>query len=77
MLIYVLYGVFYRLNLSVWYDYLIISISIYNLILIAVILYLSMVKRNLVDHLKKAILLGIFRMLINLVLLGLIVSNSH
>ena len=77
MLIYVLYGVFYRLNLSVWYDYLIISISIYNLILIAVILYLSMVKRHLVDHLKKAILLGIFRMLINLVLLGLIVSNSH
>ncbi|AEL25569.1 hypothetical protein Cycma_1816 [Cyclobacterium marinum DSM 745] len=77
MLIYVLYGVFYRLNLSVWYDYLIISISIYNLILIAVILYLSMVNRHLVDHLKKAILLGIFRMLINLVLLGLIVSNSH
>ncbi|MDO6438096.1 hypothetical protein Q4534_11785 [Cyclobacterium sp. 1_MG-2023] len=75
MLIYVLYGVFYRLQLSVWYDYLVIGITAYNILLIALIIYLSMVKRHLVDHLKKAILLGMFRLLINLVLLSLIVSK--
>lgn len=76
MLIYVLYGVFYRLQLSVWYDYLVIGITAYNILLIALIIYLSMVKRHLVDHLKKAILLGMFRLLINLILLSLIVSKS-
>ncbi|WP_339906144.1 hypothetical protein [uncultured Cyclobacterium sp.] len=76
MLIYVLYGVFYRLQLPIWYDYLVISITVYNILLIALIVYLSIVKRHLVDHLKKAIFLGIFRLLINLVLLSLIVSNS-
>ncbi|GAB3000791.1 hypothetical protein GCM10027284_17930 [Cyclobacterium sediminis] len=76
MLIYVLYGVFYRLQLPVWYDYLVTGITVYNILLISLIVYLSMEKRHLVDHLKKAILLGIFRLVINLVLLSLIVSNS-
>ncbi|MFO7824329.1 MAG: hypothetical protein R6V72_10350, partial [Cyclobacterium sp.] len=41
-----------------------------------VLLYNSLVKRQLVDHLKTAVFLGIFRLAINLVLLMLIVNNS-
>ena len=74
--IYVLYGVFYRLDLPVWYDYSLISLTIINLILVVALLYISLVQRHLVDHLKTAMFLGVFRLGINLVLLALIVSDS-
>ncbi|WP_162342524.1 MULTISPECIES: hypothetical protein [Cyclobacterium] len=74
--IYILYGVFYRLDLPLWYEYSLITITLLNLVLVSVLLYISLVKRHLVDHLKTAVFLGIFRLAINLVLLMLIVNNS-
>lgn len=75
--IYILYGVFYRLDLPSWYEYSLIAITFFNLVLVGVLLYNSLVKRQLVDHLKTAVFLGIFRLAINLVLLMLIVNNSY
>ncbi|WP_163380724.1 hypothetical protein [Cyclobacterium sp. SYSU L10401] len=75
--IYILYGVFYRLDLPSWYEYSLIAITLFNLVLVGVLLYISLVKRQLVDHLKTAVFLGIFRLAINLVLLMLIVNNSY
>lgn len=74
--IYILYGVFYRLDLTLWYEYSLIAITLLNLVLVSVLLYISLVKRHLVDHFKTAVFLGIFRLAINLVLLMLIVNNS-
>ena len=75
--IYILYGVFYRLDLPLWYEYSLIAITLLNLVLVSVLLYISLVNRGLVDHLKTAVFLGIFRLAINLVLLMLIVNNSY
>ncbi|MBD3630374.1 hypothetical protein [Cyclobacterium sp.] len=74
--IYILYGVFYRLDLPLWYEYSLIAITLFNLVLVSILLYISLVNRQLVDHLKTAVFLGIFRLVINLVLLMLIVNNS-
>ncbi|NHE59173.1 hypothetical protein [Cyclobacterium plantarum] len=74
--IYILYGVFYRLDLPLWYEYSLIAITLFNLLLVSILLYISLVNRQLVDHLKTAVFLGIFRLAINLVLLMLIVNNS-
>jgi len=52
------------------------AITLFNIVLVGVLLYKSLTNRQLVDHLKTAILLGIFRLVINLVLLLLIVNNS-
>ncbi|WP_339925445.1 hypothetical protein [uncultured Cyclobacterium sp.] len=76
LVIYILYGVFYRIDLPVWYNYPLIALTLFNIVLVSVLLYMSLTKRHLVDHLKTAILLGIFRLLINLVLLLLIVTIS-
>ncbi|SEJ03786.1 hypothetical protein SAMN05192553_10265 [Cyclobacterium xiamenense] len=74
--IYILYGVFYRLDLPLWYEYSLIAITLFNLVLVSVLLYISLANRHLVDHLKTAVFLGVFRLAINLVLLMLIVNNS-
>lgn len=74
--IYILYGVFYRLDLPLWYEYSLIAITLLNLVLVSVLLYISLANRHLVDHFKTAVFLGIFRLAINLVLLMLIVNNS-
>ena len=76
LVIYILYGVFYRVDLSVWYDYSLMAITLFNIGLVSVLLFISLTNRHLVDHLKTAVLLGIFRLAINLVLLTLIVNNS-
>ncbi|AKP51163.1 hypothetical protein [Cyclobacterium amurskyense] len=76
LVIYILYGIFYRVDLSVWYDYSLMAITLFNIGLVSVLLFISLTNRHLVDHLKTAVLLGIFRLAINLVLLTLIVNNS-
>lgn len=76
LVIYILYGVFYQVDLPVWFDYSLMAITLFNIVLVGVLLYKSLTNRQLVDHLKTAILLGIFRLVINLVLLLLIVNNS-
>jgi hypothetical protein len=76
LVIYILYGIFYRVDLSVWYDYSLMAITLFNIGLVSVLLFISLTNRHLVDHLKTAVLLGIFRLVINLVLLTLIVNNS-
>ncbi|EPR66483.1 hypothetical protein [Cyclobacterium qasimii] len=76
LIIYILYGVFYRVDLPIWYNYSLIAVTLCNIVLVGAMLYISLTHKNLVDHLRTAILLGIFRLVINLVLLLLIVNNS-
>ncbi len=74
--IYILYGVFYRVDLPFWYDYSLLGITGLNLLLVLGLLGFSLANRHLVDHFKTAVFLGIFRLVINVVLLILIVDNA-
>lgn len=74
--IYILYGVFYRVDLAEWYNYSLMAITFFNLILVGILLWISIMNSHLVDHFKTAVFLGLFRLLINVVLLLLIVSNA-
>lgn len=76
LVIYILYGVFYRVDLPFWYDYSLIGITVLNLLLVLGLLGFSLANRHLVDHFKTAVLLGVFRLGINLVLLMLILDNA-
>jgi len=76
LVIYILYGVFYRVGLPAWYNYSLMAITLFNLVLVCSLLYISLMNKHLVDHLITAVLLGILRLAINLVLLLLIVNNS-
>ncbi|MDN3687524.1 hypothetical protein [Cyclobacterium jeungdonense] len=76
LVIYILYGVFYRVELPEWYDYSLLGITILNLLLVLGLLGFSLANRHLVDHFKTAAFLGIFRLVINVVLLILIINNG-
>ncbi|MEX0883966.1 MAG: hypothetical protein WDZ72_10890 [Cyclobacteriaceae bacterium] len=76
LVIYIFYGVFYRVDLPIWYDYSLMAITFLNLVLVVGLLWISLVNKHLVDHVKTAVLLAIFRLVINLVLLVLIAKIS-
>jgi hypothetical protein len=76
LIIYILYGVFYRVDLAEWYNYSLMAITLFNLVLVGVLLSISLMNRHLVDHFKTAVFLGLFRLMINVVLLLLIVSSA-
>lgn len=76
LLIYILFGVFYRVELPFWYDYSLLGLTLLNLVMVLGLLAFSLANRHLVDRIRTAIFLGIFRLGINVVLLLLIVENA-